>query len=197
MHAGRRSQRPQQQISVRERTPKLPTSARTLSTEDSINSNRRCRCSRSPLVQAQRSSTSSNSRRNLAPAPSTARERRKSLQRLHHQHSAKSAPDQVQVEVEIVQDSTAAAVAAGLRHQLTSDGDDTLNNIRVPSLERDEEAAREEVSEGEPDYPKLPIVTFVIFLKLGEDNQEDDPDETEPLLIQSTTMIEMTEAEER
>ena len=137
---GRRSQRPQQQISVRERPTKL-ASARTLSTEDSINSNRRGnRCSSRPLlVQGQRSSTSSNSRnRNLAPS-STTRERRKSLQKLHL--SAKQS-DQVQVEVEIVQDTA----AAGLRHQLTSDGDDTLNNIRVPSLERDEEAAREEVS---------------------------------------------------
>ena len=85
-------------------------------------------------MQAQRSSTSSNSRRKdfvLAPASTSARERRKSLQRLHGQ-------DQVQVEVEIVQQGP-------LRHQLTSDGEDTLNQ-RVPSLERDEEAAREEVS---------------------------------------------------
>ena len=34
--------------------------------------------------------------------------------------------------IEVVPDSA-------LRRQLTSDGDDTLNNIRVPSLERDED----------------------------------------------------------
>ena len=138
-----RTQRPQQHISVRERTPKLP-SARTLSTEDSINSTRRCRCSR-PVLQQQRSSTSSNSRRNLGPEASSIRERRKSLQRLH---SAKAAVEEVHVEVEVVQDSI-----VGLRQQLTSDGDDTLNNIRVPSLERDEEAGlqRAEVSLGSHD----------------------------------------------
>ena len=74
--------------------------------------------------------------------------------------------DEVQVQVEVVQHDS----AVGLRQQLTSDGDDTLNNIRVPSLERDEEAA-------------------------GGHEEEEEADETEPLLIQSSTMIEMAEAE--
>ena len=39
--------------------------------------------------------------------------------------------DEIQVEVEVNQQSV-------LRHQLTSESD-TLNNVRVPSLERDED----------------------------------------------------------
>ena len=55
-------------------------------------------------------------------------------------------PDEIQVEVEMVRE-----VGRGL----LSDGDDTLNNVRVPSLEKDE-----------------------------ENNQEEEPDEMEPLLVQ-------------
>ena len=42
----------------------------------------------------------------------------------------------IQVEVEVIQQQD-----SNLRHQLTSESDtlNTLNNIRVPSLERDEE----------------------------------------------------------
>lgn len=47
--------------------------------------------------------------------------------------------DEIQVEVEVVQDAAA-------RQALASDGDDTLNNIRVPSLENDEEANIEKVT---------------------------------------------------
>jgi hypothetical protein len=65
----------------------------------------------------------------------SAKERRKSLQRAK---SISTPDDEVQLQVEVHEAS---------RHQIASDGDDTLNNMRVPSLERDEEAGVEVVVE--------------------------------------------------
>ena len=53
--------------------------------------------------------------------------------------------------------------------QITSDGDDTLNAWRVPSLEKDEETASKRPRAGEQDDL--------------EDEEEDPVLETEPLLI--------------
>lgn len=82
------------------------------------------------------------------PPLSSAKERRKSFQR------SRPIEDEIQVEVEIVQNRPTAAV--------TSDGEDTLNNIRVPSLERDEEARipndREEKDEDEEEAERAPLL---------------------------------------
>ena len=66
--------------------------------------------------------------------------------------------DEIQVEVEVNQQSV-------LRHQLTSESD-TLNNVRVPSLERDEDI--EKVSRnicifGIHDEHEFPICYFSFF----------------------------------
>ena len=142
----------------RERTTKLRT-ARTLSTETSSQSNR-CRCSRMP-VQAQQPPTGSSSasqsqrRRRQTSQPTTAKERRKSLQRSRPIYPA--AEDEIQVEVEMIPNN---------RPQLTSDGDDTLNNLRLPSLEKDDDAV-------------------AVNRRPRDDlDDEEDPLETEPLLIE-------------
>ena len=70
--------------------------------------------------------------------------------------------------------------------QITSDGDDTLNAWRVPSLEKDEETASRRPRTGEQ----------------GEDDEEEEENpeaETEPLLIHDddleSVVIEMAQHE--
>ena len=111
--------------------------------------------------------------------PTTAKERRKSLQRTRPIRTANSDPDEIQVQVEMVQSHHpgpgGGRVGRGLDGgppaplQITSDGDDTLNAWRVPSLEKDEETASKRPRAGEQDDL--------------EDEEEDPVLETEPLLI--------------
>ena len=111
--------------------------------------------------------------------PTTAKERRKSLQRTRPIRTATSDPDEIQVQVEMVQSHHpgpgGGRVGRGLDGgppaplQITSDGDDTLNAWRVPSLEKDEETASKRPRAGEQDDL--------------EDEEEDPVLETEPLLI--------------
>ena len=119
------------------------------------------------------------SHRRQIQQPTTAKERRKSLQRTRPIRTATSDPDEIQVQVEMVQSHHpgpgGGRVGRGLDGgppaplQITSDGDDTLNAWRVPSLEKDEETASKRPRAGEQDDL--------------EDEEEDPVLETEPLLI--------------
>lgn len=113
--------------------------------------------------------------------PTTAKERRKSLQRTRPIRTATSDPDEIQVQVEMVQSHQpgpgGGRVGRGpdsggppVPLQITSDGDDTLNAWRVPSLEKDEETAPKRPRPGGQDYQ-------------DEEEEEDPVLETEPLLI--------------
>ena len=108
--------------------------------------------------------------------PTTAKERRKSLQRTRPIRTG-SDPDEIQVEVEMVQSRPGDRGQAPL--QITSDADDTLNAWRVPSLEKDEETAS-----------KRPR---------PDETEEDPVAETEPLLIHDddldSVVIEMAQHE--
>ena len=120
--------------------------------------------------------------------PTTAKERRKSLQRTRPIRTG-SDPDEIQVEVEMVQSRPGDHRGHVVPLQITSDADDTLNAWRVPSLEKDEEYAATAAASKRPRPGE------------AEDDAEEDPAkaETEPLLIHDddldSVVIEMAQHE--